>query len=217
MHFIQSHVLQVLTYQRYARFSEMKPTRVDSNVYSYHLKSLQKDGFVHKTDQGYTLSAKGLSYVDALSADHRKARKQPKAIAIFGLQNAKGEWLVVQRLTQPYIEQFMLPSGKQHFGESPEQHIQRELREQLGVVPEVRRCGYADVRINKDGEVITHICGHVYTGIFNGPLPDNNKKFRYVFLDKGHDNLVARTTDLIEAIESSNQPFFRSFDAEAGE
>lgn len=215
MHHIQSHILHVLMRQEFARFRDMRPPRVDTNAYSYHLKVLQKDDYVLKTAQGYTLSAKGLSYVDGLSVDKRNIRKQPKNVAIFVLQNTAGEWLVAERLMQPYIGQYMLPSGKQHYGESPEDHIRREIREQVGVTVDVEYCGFTDVRIWRDGQVITHISGHVYTGKFDESLPSPTERFRYHFMSLDHPNMVPRTSELIKAVLHDERPFFRSFDAVA--
>jgi ADP-ribose pyrophosphatase YjhB (NUDIX family) len=214
MHYVQSHILKVLAFNKFVRFKDMKPPKVDSNLYSYHLRVLQKDKYVSKTDQGYTLSPKGLSYVDGLSNDDRKIRKQPKIVAIFALQNDKGEWLMVRRLMQPYIGQYMLPSGKQHYGESPEAHIQRELLEQIGSDIEVKRCGFTDVRISKNDEIITHINGHVYHGYYDGPLPQDSRKFSYEFLQAGSVEMVENTADLLKAIALGGS-FYRSFEKQA--
>lgn len=214
MHYVQSHILKVLAFNKYARFKDMRPPKVDSNLYSYHLRVLQKDKYVSKTDEGYTLSPKGLSYVDGLSNDDRKIRKQPKIVAIFALQNSKGEWLMVRRLMQPYIGQYMLPSGKQHYGESPENHIQRELLQQIGSNIAVERCGFTDVRIMKNDEVVTHINGHVYHGHYDGPLPVDSRKFSYEFLKTDSLEMVENTADLIEAI-TSGKSFYRSFEKQA--
>lgn len=205
--------MRVLMHQEYARFRDMRPPRVDTNVYSYHVKVLQKDGYIQKTAQGYTLTTQGLSYVDGLSSDERNVRKQPKNIAIFALRNSKNEWLVVERLIQPYIGQYMLPSGKQHYGESPEEHIKREIYEQVGVIVPTEYCGFTDVRIWRDDQVITHINGHVYTGKYEGRLPAPTEKFRYHFMRLDHPHMVPRTTELITAALHDKRPFFRSFDA----
>jgi ADP-ribose pyrophosphatase YjhB (NUDIX family) len=210
MHHVQSHILEVLTFTEFARFRDMRPPKVDTNLYSYHLKALQKEDYLEKGTQGYTLTPKGLSYVDGLSFDGRTPRKQPKIVAIFALQNGKGEWLMSRRKIQPYIGQFMLPSGKQHYGESPQEHIERELQEQLGVVPVVKRRGFADVRIQQEGETITHVNGHVYSGTYDGPLPADTRKFSYEFRALGDEIMVERTTDIIDAIKSG-EPFFLSF------
>jgi ADP-ribose pyrophosphatase YjhB (NUDIX family) len=214
-HHLQTDIIFRLSKAKSLRFSQLKPENMESNQFMYHLKTLIKQGYVEKLpEKGYGLSAKGLTYADGLTLENNKPRKQPKLIVIFGLRNKHGEWLLAERLLQPYIGQLMLPSGKQHFGESPEEHIRRELQEQLGSVPEVHRCGFTDVRIMQDGELITHVTGHVYTGSYDGKLPTASTKFKYHFIAPESADMVPRTKELIEAIESSEQPFFRSFEYE---
>ena len=47
-HHIQKHILSVLMHTKFARFRDMRPPKVDTNLYSYHLKLLIKSGFVQK-------------------------------------------------------------------------------------------------------------------------------------------------------------------------
>lgn len=47
-HHIQKHIMSVLTKNKFARFSDMKPRDVDSNLYAYHLKLLLRKRFVEK-------------------------------------------------------------------------------------------------------------------------------------------------------------------------
>lgn len=213
-HHIQRTIIERLSRAESLRFSELKPDGMESNIFMYHLKQLIKDGYVTKNATNYSLSPKGLSYVDGLSFDSRMPRKQPKIIAIIALRNSKGEWLMSRRKIQPYINQYMLPSGKQHYGEAPEDHIVRELQEQIGSVPAVERRGFVDVRIEQGGQTITHINGHVYTGTYDGPVPEDNEKFSYHFLPVTDEIMVERTTEIIDAIQAGG-PFYISFNKPA--
>ena len=47
-HHIQLHILSMLIHQEFARFRDMRPKNVDTNLYSYHLKLLIKQGLVAK-------------------------------------------------------------------------------------------------------------------------------------------------------------------------
>jgi len=210
MHYIQKYILNILTHQEFARFSDMRPPRIDSNAYSYHLRALQKDKYVEKTDQGYRLAPEGLRYVDSLSFEDLKPRKQPKLITILALHDGAGSWLLAERKVQPYIGKLMFPSGKQHRGETREQQAVRELRENMALqtVPLVFR-GTADVQISDTtGELITHIFGHVYEGqIKKSYLPPENDRFRYVWHDFSEVNNVslAGTQDLYHALQKPGQ------------
>ena len=54
-HHIQKYIIGVLIHQKYARFRDLKPPRVDSNLYSYHLKKLLKQKIIQKIANPYTL------------------------------------------------------------------------------------------------------------------------------------------------------------------
>lgn len=142
-HHIQRDIIGVLLTREYAAFSELKPKKVDSNLFSYHLKLLQKHDFVTKTEKGYTLSRKGLVYADRVSSDKMRIRTQPKIITMLLVQNGYGKVLVQARTKQPYINTWTLPYGKLHIDdESIAMAARRESREKLAFDPgEVRHVG----------------------------------------------------------------------------
>ena len=90
-HHIQKHILGVLLRQRTARFRDMRAPRTDTNLYSYHLTQLLKQGMVKKIEGGYTLGTKGLVYVDRLNAEKAFKREQPKIITQLVVQNSNGD------------------------------------------------------------------------------------------------------------------------------
>ena len=77
-HHIQKSILKYLTKQQTARYSQMRPPKVDSNLYAYHLKSLLKTGFIIKNNKDYSLSPSGLNYVETVSLDKFQIHSQPK-------------------------------------------------------------------------------------------------------------------------------------------
>ena len=113
-HHIQKHIIGVLIHQKYARFRDLRPPGVDTNLYSYHLKAIQKDGWVEKTLEGYTLTQDGLAYVDRVSLKGLNIRSQPKIISMLVVQNSDGDVLLMRRTKQPYIDTWTLPYGKTH-------------------------------------------------------------------------------------------------------
>lgn len=50
---IEKHILQVLKQYGEARFIDLRPEGVETNLYSYHLSKLVRLGFVDKIDGGY--------------------------------------------------------------------------------------------------------------------------------------------------------------------
>lgn len=163
-HRIQKHVIDVLMHQKYARFRDMRPPRVDTNLYSYHLKLLQKNDFVAKTEKGYTLSKTGLIFVDRVSTKSLKIRTQPKIITILVVQNSNGDVLLFKRKRQPYVDLWTLPYGKLHIDdETILSAAQREASEKLNLKDqEMSHAGECYIRIKSEDEIIMSTFAHVF-------------------------------------------------------
>lgn len=163
-HHIQKHIISVLMHQKYARFRDMRPPRVDTNLYSYHLKTLMRRTFVVKHDEGYTLGLKGLIYVDRVSVKTLNLRNQPKIITMLVIQNSDGDVLLFKRKRQPYTDLWTLPYGKLHVEDATARAAaMREAGEKLGLNnPPVQHAGDCYIRTMNDGEVIMATLAHVF-------------------------------------------------------
>lgn len=165
MHHIQKHILKILTNQATARFSELRPPRTDTNLFSYHLKSLLKIGLVAKNERQYTLSAEGLLYVDRISSERFEQRAQPKIITVGVLRDEEGRIALVKRTKQPFIDTWGLPSGKLHLGEAVAQAARREVLEKTGIdAGELTHAGDAYINTSIDGVLVSSVLAHVFVG-----------------------------------------------------
>ena len=164
-HTIQRHIISVLLYHKFARFRDLRPPRTDTNLFSYHLKVLIKEDIVKKCDQGYTLSLKGLTYVDRVSTTNKMAiRAQPKIITMLVIQNSEGDVLMQKRTKQPHIDKWTLPYGKLHVDdESVKEAAMREAREKLGIndAP-VEQAGDCYIRLTSNDEPVMTTLAHVF-------------------------------------------------------
>lgn len=212
-HHIQIDIMNRLSRAEQLRFSELKPDDLESNAFMYHLKALIKAGYVEKHDEQYRLDLKGLTYVDSLTTTNSKPRKQPKVVTVFALMNKEGKYLMVCRKLQPSLGTWMLLSGKQHFGESAEQHAEREMQEQIGTDVVTERRGLMDIRVRHRGAVVVHLIAHIYVGKYDGLLPKDSAKFSYDWV-RGDSTLpfTAGTHELIDEIETAQTLFFLSLD-----
>lgn len=164
-HFIQRHILDILLHQKFARFRDMRPTRVDSNAYSYHLSALVRQGLISKTSGEYTLTPAGLAYVDHLSGVDGRTRLQPKVMTITALFNARDEVVVLPLARQPFIGQLTLPCGKLHFGERIHESAQREVAEKVGLTAmNIRHAGDLYFTASDGMNVVMHTLFHVFVG-----------------------------------------------------
>jgi len=163
-HHIQKHILDVLMYQKAARFRDLRPPRTDTNLFTYHLNNLVKMGMVNKIDGGYTLSADGLAYVDRVSTEKKVIRSQPKIITMLVVQNSDGDILLQRRTKQPYIETWTLPYGKLHIEDtSVKSAAQREAFEKLGLRNQaVEHAGDCYIRVIASDELLSSTLAHVF-------------------------------------------------------
>lgn len=175
-HHIQRQIVHTLMFNEYARFTDLCPPRVDTNLFSYHLKLLLKQGYVAKTEQGYTLSHKGMQYVDRISATKMRLRTQPKIITMLFVQSPDGRVLLQKRTKQPYINTWTLPYGKLHIDDlSLMDAATREANEKLGSTPSaINHLGDCYIRVMRESYIesttLAHLVGVTPASV---PLGDN--------------------------------------------
>jgi 8-oxo-dGTP pyrophosphatase MutT (NUDIX family) len=163
-HHIQRHIIGVLMFQKQARFRDLRPPKTDTNLFTYHLKVLLKNGLVSKTDSGYTLSQKGMSYVDRVSTERFLVRSQPKVITMMVVQNSDGDVLLQRRTKQPNIDTWTLPYGKLHIDDSTiEAAAKRETFEKLGFKNQpLTHAGDCYIRVKSGGAILSTTLAHVF-------------------------------------------------------
>lgn len=153
-HKIQKHIIDLLTYQKTARFSELRPPRTDTNLFTYHLKRLVKLELVEVVEDGYTLGAQGLAYV------------QPglKIITLFVVQNGDGDILLEKQAQQPFIDTWALPGGDMRPEDgSVLEAAQREVAEKLHLKKqEVQHAGDCYIRVHASGAPLITTLAHVF-------------------------------------------------------
>lgn len=214
-HVIQKHIVEVLMYTEVARFRDLRPPRTDTNLFSYHLKTLIKLGLVKKGEDGYTLSAAGLSYVDRVSTEKRVVRMQPKIISMLLIQNSEGDVLLQCRTKQPYINAWTLPYGKIHIDDaSLEKAAQREAKEKLGLDDQpLRHIGICYIRVNSGDDILSTTTAHVFA--FNRDDIVTNENIIWARPHKLSQFKLAPAVEDIVARGFFNDPFFfEEFDAD---
>jgi ADP-ribose pyrophosphatase YjhB (NUDIX family) len=214
MHVIQKHIMRYLTYQKRARFGEMRPARIDSNLYNYHLKSLIRDGLVEKTDKGYRLSVEGLKYVDQISVTKFEQRRQPKIITMLVSFNEVGEVLLWPKKKQPFIGAWSLPSGKLHMEDmSLDEAVTREAIEKVGAAPvSQRQVGICYVRARINGEIVSYILAHVFV-VKLGSEHTLHEDVRWCDAAAREQlRLLPATEQIIRLVQSDASFFFTEFD-----
>src|ERR1700757_944764 len=163
-HDIQKYILTKLTYAKGARFRDLKPPKVATNHFSYHLKQLEAGDMIERTDEGgYTLSLLGLAYIDRLNDEGVFAYQQPKMVTMFVIQNSDGGVLLEKRAKQPYIDTWTLPNGKLSIDdESLHDAALGEIGRNYGLkYANIRHAGDCYIRVTREEAPLTVTFAHI--------------------------------------------------------
>lgn len=207
-HHIQKYILDVLLHHKTARFKDLRKPGVDTNLFSYHLKLLTKQGFVKKQEYGYTLDRKGLIYVDRLSSANGAIRLQPKIVCMLVVQNEDGGLLLWKRNKQPYIDAWTLPHGKLHLeDETIIAAARREAFEKMQIEDAVvEHAGDCYVRVDSGGERISTTLMHIFRMRFEEKGEGDD--FIWVRPHALHTYQLAPAVEQIVARTFFNDPYF---------
>lgn len=165
MHILQKRILKQLSQGTCARYKSLKPSNIQSNQFSYHLKSLVRQGYVEKEKNEYCLSTKGLEFCTSVNFEYFFVRAQPKIVTILVCRDKEGRYLLYQRNKQPFIGMYGFPYGKIHMGESIQNAAERELKEKTGLTAQLKQKGMMYLTVlDAKGEIIAHMLCHVFVG-----------------------------------------------------
>jgi ADP-ribose pyrophosphatase YjhB (NUDIX family) len=216
MHYIQKHILKTLMYTKYARFRDMRPPKVDSNAYSYHLRMLQKEGLVEKTEEGYKLAPAGLFYVDRVSMTNLEPRLQPKVITMIVVKNHIGDVLLYSKLRQPFIGSWVLPFGKVHLDdENIDTAATRELSEKAGIdLKKVSHRGDCYIYAKVNGQIVSSVMAHIFSAALDtGEVDTEKHAVRWVSeTERGQLQLGPAVEEIVAETETDQGFFFKTFD-----
>jgi ADP-ribose pyrophosphatase YjhB (NUDIX family) len=137
IHPAQTAILRHLLFVPHAAFAELqKSTQLTSDHFNFHIKKLVDAAFVIKIKDKYQLSQKGKELANRMDTDENEIEKQPKisvALIVEREYNGRREFIVQQRLKQPYYGFYGRLGGKVRWGESFEDAAARELHEETGL------------------------------------------------------------------------------------
>ena len=212
-HHIQKYIVETLMYQKAARFRDLRPPKTDTNLFSYHLKALIKSGLVEKSEQGYSLSTAGLSYVDRVSTESHTVRSQPKIVTMLLVQNSDGQVLLQKRSKQPYIDTWTLPYGKLHIEDATlEKAAMREALEKLNLKnAPVCHVGDCYIRVMVEGDILSTTLAHIFR--FETDEVKENERLKWVEpLDLATLPLAPAVEQIVARAFFHDQFFFEEYE-----
>ncbi len=138
IHPAQLQILKVLLFKPRVRFSGLNESRLSSDHFSFHIKSLIDAGMIVKREKHYCLTIVGKEFANRLDAEKEipQVEKQAKiGVLIFavGKQAGAKKYLLQQRLKQPYFGYYGGVGGKLKVGETLLEGAKREFNEETGL------------------------------------------------------------------------------------
>ncbi len=137
MHPVQAKILNTLLFSTESRFTDLNRDAIDSDRFTFHINRVIMLGLVAKSDSGlYSLTSMGKEYANRFDTDKAKIEKQPKIgvlLVCSKVEDKNREYLVQQRLKQPFYGYHGFPTGKIRIGETLMGTAERELYEETGL------------------------------------------------------------------------------------
>lgn len=186
VHHIQRKIISKLMYAPTLGYAQMRPAGVESNHFAYHLDQLLKAGYITKNDRNYSLTNKGKALADRVSHDKLDVRIQPHIVTSIYIKNDAGKTILFKHNFQPYLGLYGAPQGRLHYEEKIADAATRELKEKTGLENiELTHRGIAYIQTTSEGETISKILSHVFSGEINGEpeLPAKSEKGESIWID----------------------------------
>ena len=140
------------------RYSELKPTDIDQDLFNYHLRFLLDKKYLKKEDDFYFLTDFGKKYVIQIDTKGEyKSLFRVSVIAIaFRELSGKKEILLQKRLRHPYYGDINIGiSGKVEPSELVEDTAKRKMKEETGLTGDFKFLGtIRQIRKDKHGHLV---------------------------------------------------------------
>ncbi|MDB5185299.1 MAG: Hydrolase [Candidatus Saccharibacteria bacterium] len=164
MHFIQKHILDELRLMGDMRYAALQPEGIESGHFRYHLKELEREGYVASPKRGvYQLTTKGQHFVDRLSRGSVNAVNMPKVIT-YTLLTQDDNYLLQRKDKQPYKGLLNMIGGKVHEGETTAVASSREVYEKTSLAIEAPALsGVCEILIRDGDALLTHVIAYIYS------------------------------------------------------
>jgi len=211
IHEYQASILRELLFRPHARFRDIKKVNVENDHFSYHVNRLVDQGLVIKESGTYVLSQKGKEFANRLDTESLELEKQAKvAVALHPIRERNGgtEYLVHQRLKEPFYGWYGSHSGKIKWGEKPLETARRELFEETGLKGKFILKGIINMKhYHEDGRFLEDKYFWVYKVVnLSGTLLKEVEEGRNIWMSekeyRSKENVFVTFDEMIETLDS---------------
>jgi hypothetical protein len=133
-HFLQADILNKLAAaEGPIRFSDLKQDGIENSLFMYHTNKLIGRGLVDKTDTGFTLTLKGVRWVNYSGTLHDFSITTPRPLVQFIIQDGADNTLLAIRRGQlrKQLNDYLLPGNVYQYGLTLEENASAILRQIL--------------------------------------------------------------------------------------
>ena len=150
LHKVQSQILKSLIFKAGESFNKLNETKVSTDSFTFHLKSLVEAGLVKQENAKYFLTASGKEFANRLDVDNANVQVEKQAkigVLIFAIKKdpptngGQVKYLLQQRLKHPYFGYYGGVGGKLKIGEKITTAAKREFKEETGLTGKLDFCG----------------------------------------------------------------------------
>lgn len=212
-HHIQRDILYKLVTSPSAKFGELRPKNIDSNIFTYHLHQLITQKLVLKRPDGsYGLTAAGKAVGTTLDFSAQELLEQAHSVLLIVARNDKGEWLLRRRLAHPVYGKLGFVHSEPHAHETLEQSANRGLKNRTGLTADYQPIGAGYVKIYKDDalESFTHFTA-LEASNFKGKFLEKVGNGQNLWLaepDFNSPDMIPSMADIVQQINSDQVFFF---------
>ncbi len=211
-HHIQRKILHALVKTDTARFTDIRPKNLDTNIVTYHLKQLIKQGYVKKNPDGrYCLTNKGKVIGTTIMMSKEDALFEAHTVLLMALQNQKGQWHLRKRLAQPMFGWSGFVHGEPIAGQPIKETAQKIFQDKTGLTATFapRGSGYVTFMDGDSHQSFIHFT-LMYSKDYTGKLKNkvgNGENYWYSgdFLDK---KMLPSMKPMIDALQKDENHSF---------
>lgn len=212
MHWIQKHVLKLLSVNDDCSYTTLKPEGVDGNLFMYHLNQLINLGYVQKTNKLYSLTGKGKKFVGKMSLVKGEPTAIPAITTMLYCKNKNGKYLLYRWNRQPYRNLIGLPFNRHRFGQFIDHTTKETLDYKTNLRGNLKYIGDVYLIISEKSEVAEHRLCHIFSiDNASGEICADGltgEPFWGDISEHPDNKIVPGTKEIIDIIENNKSPFF---------
>ncbi len=165
-HYLQEEVIKRLASSKIpVRFTDLKEEGVDNSLFMYHVNKLIDRGLVEKTENGFTLTIKGVRWANFAGVYHSFNIITPRPLIQYVIRNKNNEILISSRRGQMKnkLNSYMFPGNIYQYGKNLEENssdILGEIIRDNNARPKLLTV--AEIIHNFEDGFTSHVISHIF-------------------------------------------------------